>query len=148
MLIQQLRLNQLNIQGYHSRAILVIVCIRKELTTLIHKHVPNITFRLIFVNTNTIRSVFKYKDGLPDSLFSVYGCNCPSCKAGYVGSRSQNIKLCTNVSAQGNLIIQNWQTNFKPQFLSNQKPFMGLRSCNLQKKEKIKILYKTRILSE
>ena len=87
--IKQVKYLNLPFQGHIS------YCIRKEFFTLLHNDIPNVTFRFIFVNTNTIGSIFRYKDRLSDLLCSniVYGFNCPSCKAGCVGSTSRNLKL-------------------------------------------------------
>ena len=67
-------------------------CIRKELYTLLYKHIPNVPFKMISVNRNTIGFMFRFKDRLPDSYCSniVY---CLSCKAGYVRYSSEDLKL-------------------------------------------------------
>ena len=52
-------------------------------------------FRFIFVNRNTIGSLFKCKDSIPTHLCSrvVYGYKCPDCMSRYIGSTSRNLKI-------------------------------------------------------
>ena len=52
-------------------------------------------FRLIFVNKNTIGSLFRINDPVPVHLCSdvVYGFTCPDCMSRYVGSTSRNLKI-------------------------------------------------------
>jgi len=69
--------------------------IRKELTSLLQKSCPEKIFRFIFTNDYTIGSFFHHKDRLPEHLCSnvVYEFSCPSCKTGYIGSTSRNLKI-------------------------------------------------------
>ena len=69
--------------------------LRNTLSILLRKHMPNINYKFIFVNRNTIGSLFKVKDNIPDSLCSniVYGFTCPDCTDRYIGSTSRNLKI-------------------------------------------------------
>ena len=69
--------------------------IRNTLSSLLRKHVPNVQFRFIFTNKNTIGSLFKFKDAVPTSLCSkiVYCFSCPDCKSRYIGSTFRNLKI-------------------------------------------------------
>ena len=59
------------------------------------KQFPNINFKFIFVNRNTIGSLFRVKDPLPTSLCSnvVYCFRCPDCMSRYLGSTTRNLKI-------------------------------------------------------
>ena len=69
--------------------------IRSSLSCLLRKHVPNIQFRFIFTNRNTIGSLFKFKDSVPTTMCSkiVYCFCCPDCKSRYIGSTFRNLKI-------------------------------------------------------
>ena len=69
--------------------------LRNNLSNLLKKHVPDVNFRFIFVNRNTIGSLFKTKDPIPVPLCSnvVYSFTCPDCMSRYVGSTSRNLKI-------------------------------------------------------
>ena len=68
--------------------------IRISLDTQMRKFYPDKVFRFVPVNTFKIGSLFNFKDRLPEDLRSslVYGFNCPSCHAGYVGSTIRSLK--------------------------------------------------------
>ena len=69
--------------------------LRNTMSHLLSKHIPDVNFRFIFVNRNTIGSYFKYKDSIPTSLCSniVYCFKCPDCTSRYVGSTCRNLKI-------------------------------------------------------
>ena len=77
-------------QGYFSYQL------RNTLSSLLRKHIPDVNYKFIFVNRNTIGSLFKVKDNIPDSLCSdiVYRFSCPDCQSRYIGSTSHNLKVC------------------------------------------------------
>ena len=69
--------------------------LRNTLSSLLRKHIPNVNYKFIFVNRNTIGSLFKVKDSVPDFLCSnvVYRFSCPDCQSWYIGSTSRNLKI-------------------------------------------------------
>ena len=69
--------------------------VRKTLANLLKKTIPDVNFRFIFVNNNTIGSMFKCKDSIPTHLCSkvVYRYQCPDCMSRYFGSTYRNLKI-------------------------------------------------------
>ena len=69
--------------------------VRKSLSDLLKRQFPDINFRFIFVNRNTIGSLFKVKDPVPVPLCSnvVYCFTCPDCMSRYVGSSTRDLKI-------------------------------------------------------
>ena len=69
--------------------------VRNTLSVLLKKTIPDVNFRFIFVNNNTIGSLFKCKDSIPTLLCSgvVYRYQCPDCMSRYFGSTSRNLKI-------------------------------------------------------
>ena len=69
--------------------------LRNTMSNLLKVHFPDIDFRFIFVNRNTIGSLFKVKDSIPVPLCSnvVYCFTCPDCMSRYIGSTSRNLKI-------------------------------------------------------
>ena len=65
------------------------------MSSLLKKHFPNVNFKFIFVNRNTIGSLFKVKDSLPVALCSnvVYCFRCHDCMSCYYGSTGRNLKI-------------------------------------------------------
>ncbi len=59
---KQIKYLKLPFQGHNSYQI------RKELSILLQKYCPDITFRFIFTNNYTIGPFINFKDRLPDSL--------------------------------------------------------------------------------
>ena len=69
--------------------------LRNTMSTLLRKTIPDVTFRFIFVNRNTIGSLFNTKDSLPALLCSrvVYKYQCTDCMSSYIGSTCRNLKI-------------------------------------------------------
>ena len=69
--------------------------LRNTMSNLLKKHLPNVNFRFIFVNRNTIGSLFRVKDPMPIALCSnvVYCFKCPDCRSRYIGSTCRNLKI-------------------------------------------------------
>ena len=69
--------------------------VRNTLANLLKKTIPDVNFRFIFVNNNTIGSMFKCKDAVPTHLCSriVYRYQCPDCTSRYLGSTYRNLKI-------------------------------------------------------
>lgn len=69
--------------------------LRNTLSGLLKKTIPEVNFRFIFVNRNTIGSLFKSKDSLPAQLCSnvVYKYQCPDYMSRYIGSTARNLKI-------------------------------------------------------
>ena len=65
------------------------------MSNLLRKHFPDVNFKFIFVNRNTIGSLFRVKDPLPVTLCSnvVYCFSCPDCMSRYYGSTGRNLKI-------------------------------------------------------
>ena len=65
------------------------------MSSLLKTHFPDVNFRFIFVNRNTIGSLFRVKDPVPVPLCSnvVYCFTCPDCMLRYVGSTTRNLKI-------------------------------------------------------
>ena len=84
--IKYIRLPFLGHSSYH---------LRSKLSTLLSKNFPEFKFKFIFVNNNTIGSLFRTKDPMPVLLCSnvVYSFTCPDCMSRYVGSTSRNLKI-------------------------------------------------------
>jgi len=120
--------------------------IRKELTSILEKSCPNMTFRIIFSNSHTIGSFFNYKDRLPDSLCSdiVYGFTCPDCCVGYIGSTSRNLRIRIS-EHRGRSYRTNAQL-LKPSFSTIRNH--SLERDHMYKNEDFKILYKARTANE
>ena len=69
--------------------------LRNTMSNLLKMYFPNVNFRFIFVNRNTIGSLFRVKDPMPIALCSnvVYLFKCPDCTSRYIGSTSRNLKI-------------------------------------------------------
>ncbi|KAF7677257.1 hypothetical protein TCON_2655 [Astathelohania contejeani] len=69
--------------------------IRNQLNKLFQQCYPQIDFRFVFTNKNTIGSHFKVKDSIPLPLCSsiIYSYTCSSCNARYIGSSIRNYKI-------------------------------------------------------
>ena len=65
--------------------------LRKNLNKVLRVNFPAIDFRIIFTNDLKIKSYFKLKDTIPDSICSniVYQFDCPHCPVRYVGCSSR-----------------------------------------------------------
>ena len=87
--------------------------IRNTLSNLLKQTIPEVNFRFIFVNKNTIGSLFKWKESLPTQLCSnvVYLYQCPDCMSRYVGSTLRSLKIRISehrgVSYRSNMKITN-----------------------------------------
>ena len=87
--------------------------IRNTMSTLLKQTIPDVNFRFIFVNKNTIGSLFKWKESIPAQLCSnvVYLYNCPDCTSRYVGSTLRSLKIRIfehkGVSCRTNMKITN-----------------------------------------
>ena len=69
--------------------------LRKNLRKLLTPLFPQIDFRFIFTNNYTIRSLFRYKDQIPDNLQSnvIYQFDCVRCTSNvsYIGQTTCNL---------------------------------------------------------
>ena len=69
--------------------------LRKNLRKLLVPCYPQIDFRFIFTNSNTIKNLFPYKDRIPDLLQSnvIYQYDCIRCNSdvSYIGQTSCNL---------------------------------------------------------
>ncbi len=62
---------------------------------MLKQYCPDYTWRIVFTNNFPIGSFFNIKDKISDTLCShvVYRFSCPTCKSGYIGSASRNLKI-------------------------------------------------------
>ena len=70
--------------------------LKRELENSLDKLYPMASFRFCFVNNQTLQSLFKFKDNLPELLQTgvIYKYNCPKCKLGtYIGSTERLLKV-------------------------------------------------------
>ena len=67
--------------------------LHKEIQKLVQQFYPQIDLKIIFKNSHTIGSYFKFKDSIPDLLSSnvVYKFSCAQCPATYYGETSRHI---------------------------------------------------------
>ena len=69
--------------------------LRKNLRKLLNTCYPQIDFRFVFVNGNTIKNLFPYKDRIPDLLQSnvIYQYDCVRCNSdvSYIGQTTCNL---------------------------------------------------------
>ena len=70
--------------------------IKKDLSKLLKKYYPYLDVKLIFTNTHTIGSFFKFKDSFSSDMRSsvVYKYSCPHCSCGsYIGSTTRLLRV-------------------------------------------------------
>ena len=70
--------------------------VKRELTTVLGNMYPYVKFNFVFKNPLKIRTLFKFKDALPQLMqsSSVYLFTCPKCNLGtYVGNSSRLLKV-------------------------------------------------------
>ena len=86
---KELKYVTLPFQGHFSYQL------RNSLSCLLKKYIPDVQFRFIFTNRNTIGSLFKFKDSIPTLLCSkvIYCFSCRDCKSRFLGSTFQNLKI-------------------------------------------------------
>ena len=69
--------------------------LRKTLRKLLIPAYPQVDFRFIFTNNNTLKNLFPYKDRIPDDLQSdvIYKYDCVRCNSdvSYIGKTSCNL---------------------------------------------------------
>ena len=89
----------------------------KELQNLITKFCPHLDLKIIFNNSKSIASFFKFKDKIPQPLCSciVYKFTCSCCQAEYVGSTKRHLKTRIDehigVSSRTNQPLKNIESN-------------------------------------
>lgn len=68
--------------------------IRKKLNVLLGEYFPQVTLRVVFKSTNSIKGLFNIKDKIPDELRScvIYKFECAGCSATYIGKCARHIK--------------------------------------------------------
>ena len=89
---------------------------KRNLVQLFKKYYPQIHLRVILTNTNTIGSMFKFKDQLHANLCSeiVYKYSCGDCDATYVGKSQRHLK--TRISEHKGVSVRTGQHLTKPAF--------------------------------
>ena len=67
----------------------------KKLTKILSHSYPQIEFNFCFKNNFSIKSLFKYKDSLPDELCSniIYKFSCGTCQGSYIGSTTKQSRI-------------------------------------------------------
>ena len=68
--------------------------LKNELVSILNSRFPQLNVRLVFTNKNSIASLFRHKEKLPNNLRSniIYKFECESCKALYFGSTTRHFK--------------------------------------------------------
>ena len=68
---------------------------RKRLTKLLQEFYPQIKLNVVFYNNFRIKSFFRFKDSVPDSLISslVYKFQCDRCQSVYVGKTTRHLTV-------------------------------------------------------
>ena len=99
--------------------------LKNEILTLVRRFYPQIDLRIIFNNTSTIASFFKYKDKVPAHVRSnvVYKYQCPQCEDAYIGETTRHLTTRIaehrGVSARtGNVLRTEPKSNIYSHFLN------------------------------
>ena len=60
---------------------------KKQLLNIVNKYFPQVNLRCIFVNRNTVGSLFPFKDQIPLMMSSniIYKYSCSQCQSTYIG---------------------------------------------------------------
>ena len=78
--------------------------IRNRLKKYVNKHISNVKLMIIFRSQRRLKSLFRFKDSLPDQLqsFIVYKFTCGACNSSYVGKtdRHRHIRWCEHLKLQ------------------------------------------------
>ena len=78
--------------------------IRSRLKKYVSKHISNVKLMIIFRSQRRLKTLFKFKDSLPDELqsFIVYKFTCGACNSSYVGKtdRHRHIRWCEHLKLQ------------------------------------------------
>ena len=80
--------------------------IHKDVQDIVTKFFPQIDLKIIFRNTHTIGSLFRFKDSIPSSVRSniVYKYSCAQCAATYYGETSRH--FCTRIAEHKGLSVR------------------------------------------
>ena len=105
--------------------------LKRKICQLFKKYYPQIKLRIILDNSNTIASMFRFKDRLPNMLCSgiVYKYSCGDCGATYVGKSQRHLK--TRISEHRGLSVRTGQQLSRP-------AFSNIRDHAWQKEHRIK----------
>ena len=78
--------------------------IRSRLKKYVNKHIANVKLMVIFRSQRRLKTLFRFKDSLPDELqsFIVYKFTCGVCNSSYVGKtdRHRHIRWCEHLKVQ------------------------------------------------
>ena len=78
--------------------------IRSRLRKYVNKHISNVKLMVIFRSQRRLKTLFKFKDSLPDQLqsFIVYRFTCGACNSAYIGKtdRHRHIRWCEHLKLQ------------------------------------------------
>ena len=78
--------------------------IRSRLKKYVSKHISNVKLMIIFRSQRRLKSLFRFKDSLPERLqsFIVYRFTCGACNSSYVGKtdRHRHIRWCEHLKLQ------------------------------------------------
>ena len=70
----------------------------------VNKHISNVKLMVIFRSQRRLKTLFRFKDSLPDELqsFIVYKFTCGVCNSSYVGKtdRHRHIRWCEHLKVQ------------------------------------------------
>ena len=78
--------------------------IRSRLRKYVNKHISNVKLMVIFRSQRRLKTLFKFKDSLPEQLqsFIVYRFTCGACNSTYIGKtdRHRHIRWCEHLKLQ------------------------------------------------
>ena len=66
---------------------------KKQLLNIVNKYFPQVNLRCIFVNRNTVGSLFPFKDQIPLMMSSniIYKYSCSQCQSTYIGETQRHL---------------------------------------------------------
>lgn len=104
--------------------------LRKQLNRILHINFPAIKFNIIFTNELKIKSFFKLKDAIPESLCSniVYQFICPHCHLRYIGCSSRAFR---------SRIFEHMGKSIRTGRFINKQQFSAIRNHSIEADHKI-----------
>ena len=138
--IKEIRYIKLPFQGHFSYQV------RNTMLSVLKQYIPDINFRFVFVNNNTIGSLFRVKDPMPTPLCSniVYSYKCPDCMSRYIGSTSRNLRI--RISEHRGNSYRTGQQITSPSFSKIREH--SLEYNHAIRDNEFKIMFKARTLSD
>ena len=138
--------------------------VKREIKRILYFRYPQIDFRFVFVNENTIQGLLNHKDKLPSDLCSglVYTYRCGACGATYIGQTRKSLRTRASehlgVSPRtGNLLVRAPQSTVRDHIEEcgsgrSLENFKKIRSFNnsilLKIYESLEITFKNPVLNK